>query len=139
MLIQNQGQAIISTDYWDSEHAVKGFFFLSWNAAAARLLVPDCQESALREMRGAREVIISRGPCSFQGGREALELMWEDDSDSPYCILVTAEQTDRLTPDTDQEGGFIATAWTREGLQGRWPGRYRVVDSLPCLLAWRDH
>ena len=60
--IRNQGQAILSTNYWDSDHAKAGYFYLSWNAGAGRLLVPDSQKATLREMKGAREVIISRGP-----------------------------------------------------------------------------
>lgn len=137
--IRNQGQAIASTNYWDSEHARAGYFYLSWNAGAARLLVPDSQKAVLREMKGAREVIISRGPWIDQGGRDALELLWEDGSDSPFSIHLVAEQCDRLIPDTDQGGGFVVTAWTRGGLKDRWPGRYRVVPEIPCLEPWQAH
>jgi len=137
--IRNRGQAILSTNYWDSDHAKAGYFYLSWNAGAGRLLVPDSQKATLRKMKGAREVIVSRGPWLDQGGREALELLWEDGSDSPFCIRLVAEQTDRLIPDTDQGGGFVVTAWTRGGLKGRWPGRYGVVTEIPCLQPWQAH
>ena len=133
---QNRGQAILSTNYWDSEHAQKDYFFLSWNAGAGRLLIPDGQKAVLREMRSASYVIVSRGLWIDQGEREALELLWEDGSDSPYCIHLVAEQTDRLLPDTDQGGGFVIAAWTRSGLKQRWPGKYRHVDRLPCLDSW---
>ena len=139
MLIGNKNQAIIQTDYWDSELARAGLVFLSWNAGAGRLMIPDPMKGMLREIRKAREVIVSRGPWHEQGGREALELMWEDDSDAPYCVHVGIEQTDRLLPDTDQGGGFVITAWTRGGLKGRWPGRYRKVDRIPCAKAWESH
>ena len=137
--IHNKGQAIASTNYWDSEHAKAGYFYLSWNAGAGRLLVPDSQKAMLREMKDAREVIISRGPWLDHGGREALELLWEDGSNNPFCIHLVAEQIDRLIPDTDQGGGFVVTAWTRGGLKGRWPGRYRVVPAIPCLEPWQAH
>lgn len=137
--IRNQGQAIASTNYWDSEHAQRGYFYLSWNAGAGRLLVPDRQKAALREMKGAREVIISRGPWTDHGGREALELLWEDGSDSPFSIHFVAEQCDRLIPDYQQGGGFVVTAWTHGGQKGRWPGRYRVVAEIPCLAPWQAH
>ena len=139
MIIQNRGQALLATDYWDSPNARAGYFYLSWNAGAWRVLVPDNQKPALREMRTAVEVIVSRGPWSDQGGREALELLWEDGSDNPYCLHLVAEQTDRLLPDTDQGGGFVITAWTRGGLKGRWPGRYRRVDHIPYLEPWSAH
>jgi hypothetical protein len=136
MIIKNRAQTILATDYWDSDHARAGYVFLSWNAGAGRVLIPDSQKALLRDMKPAREVIVSRGPWHDQGGREALELMWEDDSDAPFCLHLVAEQCDRLLPDTDQGGGFVITAWTRGGLKGRWPGRYRRVDRIPHLEPW---
>ena len=64
-------------------------------------------------MQGAREVIVSRGPWVAQGRRDAVELLCEDDSDSPFCLHLVAEQCDRLLPETDQGGGFGVIAWTR--------------------------
>lgn len=78
LTIRNQGQAIAETNYWDSEHAQAGALYLSWNAGAARLLVPDSEKSLIRELKGAREVIVSRGPWTQYGGRDALELLWEE-------------------------------------------------------------
>lgn len=139
IIIQNRGQAILSTDYWDSEHARHGFLCLSWNAGCARILVPDAAKVMLREMRSAREVIISRGPWTEQGGRDAIEVLWEDDTDEPFSALLVADQCDRLIPDTEQGGGFDVAVWTRGGLKQRWPGRYRRVDALPCLQPWSAH
>ncbi|KXL10450.1 hypothetical protein AXH19_08415 [Escherichia coli] len=39
--IENEGQAVAGTDYWQSVQAQAGYVYLSWNAGAARLLVPD--------------------------------------------------------------------------------------------------
>lgn len=136
--INNRGQAILATDYWATPAAAAGYVFLSWNAGAGRVLIPDSRKSMLREMAGATEVIVSRGPWAEQNGREALELLWEDGSAAPFAIHLVAEQTDRLLPDTDQGGGFVIAAWTRGGLKGRWPGRYRRVDRLPCLAPWSE-
>jgi len=139
LTIVNRGQAIESTNYWDTEHAQAGLFYLTWNAGAGRLLVPDPQKAAVREMRTAQYVIVSRGPWPDQGGRDALELLFEDGSDSPYCLHLSAEQTDRLLPETDQGGGFVITVWTRGGQKLRLPGKYRTVDVIPCLQPWSDH
>lgn len=136
VFIRNEGQRILDTDYWDSEHARAGYFFLSWNAGAARLLVPDVQKPMLREMRSAKEVIVSRGPWREQDGRNAIELLWEDDSDEPFCLHLVAEQCDRMLPETNQGGGFVVAAWTRAGQKQRWPGKYREVDQIPCLDPW---
>lgn len=132
----NKGQALIQTNYWDSDHAKAGCCFLSWNAGAARLLLPDALKPALRGMRQARYVIISRGLWAEQGGREALELLFEDKSDSPFCLHIVAEQTDRLLPEVDQGGGFPVTVWTRGGEKLRLPGKYRIVPTIPCLEEW---
>lgn len=137
--IENKGQAIVATNYWQTEPGVRGLLYLSWNAGAGRLLVPDACKSFLREMKGAKYVIVSRGPWTQQGGRDALELLWEDGSNNPFCIHLVAEQTDRLLPATDQGEGLAIAAWTRSGLKGRWPGKYREVDEIPCLKPWKGH
>ena len=137
--IGNQGQRITSTNYWDSDHARAGYLYLSWNAGAARLLLPDSQKPMIREMKTGRFVIISRGPWADQGGREALELLFEDGSDTPFSMHLVAEQCDRLIPDTEQGGGFVVTVWSRGGEKLRLPGKYRRVDSLPCLQPWEQH
>lgn len=90
-------------------------------------------------MRGAKEVIVSRGPWIEQSRRDALELLWEDGSDNPFAVHLVAEQTDRLIPETDQGGGFAVSAWTRDGKRGEWPGKYRVVSEIPWLKPWEDH
>lgn len=135
--IENAGQRIVSTDYWDSDHAKAGFCFLSWNAGAARLMLPDTQKPMLRDMKTAGYVVISRGPWADQGGRDALELMFEDESDSPFCLHLVAEQCDRMLPENNQGGGFVVTVWTRGGEKLRLPGKYREVSALPCLDPWR--
>jgi len=139
LLIENNGREIKNTNYWNSPHAKRGFLFLTWNAGAARLLVPGSARGILAEMRGAREVIVSRGPWIEQGRREALEMLWEDGSDAPFCLHLVAEQTDRLIPESDQGGGFIVSAWTRDGKRGEWPGKYRVVPEIPWLQPWEGH
>lgn len=140
LYIENKGQAILSTTYWDSPLAGAGMVFLSWNAGAARILIPDSQKAFVREMRSAKEVIVSRGQWNTeQGPRDALELLFEDGTEAPFAIHIVAEQTDRMIPEHQQGGGFVVAAWTRGGMKQRWPGRYRVVESIPCLDPWSDH
>lgn len=140
LYIENKGQAILSTTYWDSPLAGAGMVFLSWNAGAARILIPDSQKAFVREMRSAKEVIVSRGQWTTeQGPRDALELLFEDGTEAPFAIHIVAEQTDRMIPEHQQGGGFVVAAWTRGGMKQRWPGRYRVVESIPCLDPWSDH
>jgi hypothetical protein len=134
--IHNKGQAIASTNYWESDYNAAGYCYLSWNAGAARLLLADSLKGALREMRSAKYVIVSRGKWREQGDREALELLFEDESDSPYCLHLSMEQTDRQLPEINQGGGFFVTVWTRGGEKLRLPGKYREVSEIPCLEPW---
>lgn len=135
--ISNKGQAIASTNYWESEHAANGYFFVSWNAGAARLLVPDSQKAMLRDMRGAREVIISRGPWK-NDGRDMLELLFEDDSDEPLVLHIDQQQADRAVPESEQ-GGMVCAVWTRSGMKLRLPARYRTVAIIPHMQPWSEH
>lgn len=117
-----------------------GLFYLSWNAGAGRLLVPDSRLADLQEMATATYyVIVSRGPWPERGRREGFELLFEDGSDAPFCLHLSAEQSDRLLLDVDQGGGFEIVAWTRSGRAAAWPGKYRKVSQIPCLAAWSEH
>ena len=136
--IDNNGPDIVYTNYWDTEHAQRGYLYLSWNAGAARLLVPDVQIKALPDMRSAAYVIISRGPWREQGGCDALELLFEDDTDSPFSITLRTEQTDRLLPETNQGARLVVGVWTRSGKQMEFSGRYRIVASIPSLQSWSE-
>ncbi len=139
LTILNAGQAIKKTNYFDSAHARAGMCYLSWNAGAGRVLLPDSLLPDIQEMRSAKYVVVSRGPWTDQGGREAIELLFEDGSDDPFCLHLVIEQTDRRIPETDQGGGFVITICTRAGEQLRFAGKYRVVEEIPCLLPWSEH
>lgn len=134
---RNKGQAIAATNFWDSAPAQAGYCFLTWNAGAARLLLPDPQKALLPEMRGARSVIISRGPWTDQGGRDALELMFEGKRETPFCLHLVAEQADRLVPEEQVGGGFVVTVWTPGRREAALPGPLSPcrADSLHAALA----
>jgi len=136
--IVNDGQRIVETNYWGTEHARRGFLYLSWNAGAGRLLVPDSARQMLREMKNVRHVIVSRGRWIEMGGRDALELLFEDGSKNPFAIHLVVQQCDRMIPDEQQGGGFDIAIWTPKGEQLRFPGKYRVVPALPCLEKWGE-
>lgn len=74
--IRNDGPLIESTNYWATDLAAKGMFYISWNAKTARLLVPPSQAPAIPEMETAEYVIITRGPWADAGGRMAWELLF---------------------------------------------------------------
>lgn len=139
--IHNDGPDIVSTDYWGTPQAAEGYFYLSINAGAFRLLVPDSRAGEIREWASAREVIVSRGPWPQAGRADALELLFEDGSEAPYSIHMGAEQIDRmpLATDADRAGDlprWTFSAWAPAGRALALPCRYRIVKRLPCLRAW---
>lgn len=139
--IENNGAEIIRTNYWSSEHAARGLFYLSINAGAFRLLVPDTWVQETGEWMSAKEVIISRGPWPAQGKSDAIEIIFEDYSESPYVVHIVSEQIDRMPLDTDRDRKgnpprWKFTAWTRKGKILELPCRYRIVKKLPFLKSW---
>lgn len=136
--VENDGPEIIRTNYWQSEHAAKGFLFLSINAGCFRLLVPPSMEAEIPEMlRGARAVVVSRGPWVAQGGRDAYEVLFEDGTDEPYALHLAAEQCDRLPSSGDRHKTFRFALWTAAGKRAELPAHYRIVKRLPWLKPWR--
>ncbi|OIQ71850.1 hypothetical protein GALL_465310 [mine drainage metagenome] len=139
--VSNDGKQIRSTNYWATQMALEGFFYLTWNAGEARLLVPDSMTNGLDEMRSASHVIISQGPVKYSGYKartgDGLELLFEDHSDEPFSLLIDeTRQCDRRLPASDQGGGFHLSVWTPSGMAMRLPGFFRKVRSVPCLQPW---
>jgi hypothetical protein len=136
--IENDGPRIVRTNYWQSEHARRGMFFLSLNASAFRLLVPAALASEAPEMcRGAAYVIVTRG--RRQGRRDALELLFEDGSQRPYSLHVDIAQVDRLPARSDEgRTDLRCLVYTPPAeLVCELPARYRRADRLPHLKPWR--
>ncbi len=139
--IENNGPLVLKTNYFDSESAKHGNFFVSVNAGAFRLLVPDNRVDDLNEMKTAKEIVISEGPCWPDGKgsrpRKALEILFDDWSDTPYSTWVTDEQADRMPTYTEHCKEVTFTAWGRGPVQlmGR-PAWFRMVKRIPCLESW---
>jgi len=138
VFITNKSQAIASTNYFDSEFAASGDFFLSLSSGALRLLMPDNQKSALRDMRSAKYVIVTRGPWQERGGIEAVELLFEDHSEMPYVLTLPYWQCDWMI--AGRQGDiFNFSVWTRGGMKIMTTGRNRGKHPLPCLKAWGEY
>jgi hypothetical protein len=136
--VGNKGQDLSpeGTNYWDTEMAHLGHLFLSWNAGAGRLLVPDCLTSAIPEMLTGKLAVISRGAWPAGQKADAIEIMFDDDSNAPFSIHLAVEQCSQMLPDYDIGTEFPFTIWTRSGKVGEMPGQYRRADTLPCLKPW---
>ncbi len=109
--IRNNGQELVYTDYWLAEHAKAGFCYLSANAGALRLLVPEAAEGFLDEMRTGNAVTIEN---SISNPNKCVDLVFEDGSTTPFSLSLDREQIDRLLTLGD---GVPFTVWTERGKQ----------------------
>lgn len=135
--IGNQGGELVSTNYWDSPMAKGGLLYLSWNAGVARILLPDNCKKILREIKTGKYCIISQGPqFTYNRSAGAVELLFEDHTDSPFSMLIAAGQVDRLVDCTKPQEGFNVTVWSRNGKLLSMPGKLRKATQLPCLQPW---
>lgn len=135
--VENDGQLIVATNYWRSDLARLGACYLSLNAGAFRLLLPDEEQHILAEVESAYEVVVSRGPWPEGGKADALELLFEEGSSHPFAIHMGVEQVDRMPLDSDADQQWIFTVWIdSEGeplMALSLPCWYRRVQRLPCL------
>lgn len=136
--IHNRGQDIDleESNYWDTDMAYHDKLVLSWNAGAGRLLVPDGLTSAIPEMLTGKLAVITRGAWPAGQKADAIEIMFDDDSDSPFCLHLSVEQCSQMLPDADIGIEFPFTIWTRVGKVGEMTGQYRRAATLPYLKPW---
>lgn len=116
-----------------------GLLYVSVNAGAFRLLVPDAHAALIGDMCGptVAYVVVTGGRYA---GRPALELMWEDGSDAPFSIHIDARRVDRL-PAANDEGrtDLRLLVYVQPGTVAcAGPARYRRADLLPYLKPWRS-
>ena len=133
-MVQNDGERLVESDYWDSEPAHKGLFFASFNAGHLRLLVPDSLHSTISEILTGKYAVVTHGLYS-QSGRYLYEIMFEDGSSSPYCLMISPSQFDRefsIAEAASQDRKLIVY---RRGCVEvtRMPVFFREAARLPCL------
>lgn len=130
--IGNDGPLIKETNYWETMYSNRGVLFFSTNAGAFRLLLPESLISDIKEMEVAKEIVVSSGPGLSRD--TAFEILFDDNSESPYCLHFGIEQIDRLPvpSDSGKKCRFIIYG---PGLSLKldtycW---YRRVSHIPCM------
>jgi hypothetical protein len=138
--ISNDGQRITATNYWLTDLAAAGKIFLSVNAGAVRMLLPGLLRQYLQEIRPALYAILSRGPWPKAGLADAVEILWEDESDSPFAQQFSPESFDFLPGEPEPGREWVISVWDQQ--QGKphqaldRPCRWRRVPLIPCLKPW---
>jgi len=133
--IINDLQSLEFTDYWETLSAQSGLLFLSWNACACRILIPDTQKYILAEMESAHTVIVSRGPF-VKNGLDTIELLFERENLDPYVLTIPSCQSDKLFQITGDGLQLAVIPWTQDGAEFIFPAKYRIVNQIsyhkPC-------
>jgi len=140
--ISNDGPEIIATNYWETPLPGRGLVYVSVNARTFRILVPRGFE--LSDFGPVREVIVFRGPWPDQGMLDAIEVLFDDGTVSPFALHLSPGQIDRL-PGLQDSGrrDLACSVWIRGG-KGQpvkaleWRAGFRVVPRIPCLKPWEE-
>ena len=93
--IRNEGKEIVETNYWDSVLNENNKFFLSGNDGCYRLLIPEGMKGVIKDILTGKEVIITKGTIR-DTWNEGLELLFEDNTDTPFHIIMALEAVDRV-------------------------------------------
>jgi hypothetical protein len=85
-------------------------------------------------MRTAKSVVVSRGPWPDGRKADAIEILFDDGSDSHFVMHFGTEQVDRLLPDTDAGKCAFAVYVRGPALVAYWrDARYRRSARLPDM------
>jgi hypothetical protein len=134
--VHNDGEKILACNYWDSELERRGLFFLTTNAGVYRLLIPRNQEDWLYEIATAKMVVISYG-LNANTGKEGFEIMFDDQTDNPFCLHLDERQADRVSLPSDQGWGKKFAIYLHDQTEPAvvcQPVYFRRVATIPCLL-----
>ena len=136
--VENHGPLITSSNYWASEYAAAGKVLISPNAGVIRCLLPPSLYGVIGELRACEYAIVSRG---IWLGHEAIEILWEDHTETPIAWHLTADSCLTMPGDPGEQQ-WTVTCWVeRRGKPHKAierPCHWRRVKSLPHLRPWGE-
>jgi hypothetical protein len=120
--ISNDDSEIIISNYFNSPWAEAGLCYLSGNAGAARLLVPDSYAHTVPSMHTGKFCVLTTGRFK---GRDCIEIMFDDKSRAPFSVVIEQQMCDfSIQPSRTP---FKLSAWTRTGKVGEWTAFERAA------------
>jgi hypothetical protein len=129
--VDNNGPELISSNFWGGGLARAGLYYLTPNAGALRLLVPQSREVEISEMLTAKEVIVTRG-THRQAARPMVEILFDDHTPDPFVLQLSLEQIERGFSDAGDLPCRFLIYTAGPLLAGELTWYYREAD-LPCL------
>lgn len=94
IIIGNDHEKIKTTNYWETNYNKEGYIYVSLNAGAMRLLLPENLNPDIEAMKNTKTIVISKGK-HVEYDREMFEVLFDDNSDYPYVLFLSLEQFDR--------------------------------------------
>ena len=107
------------TTYWDTDEAQAGYCYLSQNAAALRLLVPEARSDWLSEVMTGKKVTIEAS-LTIPG---CFDIVFEDGTDAPFFIALGQDSMDCKLWKTKS---VPFTVWTKSGLVKSFVAKIKI-------------
>jgi hypothetical protein len=123
----------VETTYWDTDICKNGLFYLINNMNKYFLFIPENKDDVLREMDTGKSIVITRG--NYNGKSDCFDIMFNDNTDNPYAILLEDEYFTRNSPLKEGwNGTFYIYSGSLEEYKSFFANvYYRVTENIPCL------
>lgn len=138
--VSNHGPLITASNYWGSETEQAGKVWCSVNAGCIRVLVPRDTRALISDCRGGQYAVLSRGPWPAMRLADAVEIMWEDGSSSPFAMHLSPEAFDLLPGPPGAGAEWTIAVWDckkgRPHMAVQRRCYWRRVPRLPWMQPW---
>jgi len=131
---------ITNTTYWDTDVCEAGSYHLVFSVDTYSLLIPENKDDWLEEIVEAESVVITRG--NYNGKNDCFEIMFEDNTETPFMIIISDEQFSRVSPLKEGWNGhlYIFVGSLNNCKQDYDKVYYRIADTLPlCNPPVNEH
>lgn len=139
--ISNHGPLITATNYFDHPICTeRSLVWCSVNAGAIRVLLPQPTWGILTDMRAGKVCVLSRGPWPAARLPDAVEIMWDDGTQSPFALHFSPESFDLLPGEPPKDQEWVCSVYVRkDGRPHKALERkchWRRVPSIPWMKPW---
>lgn len=86
----NNGAELEDTNYFLTEHAAHGVIFVSWNAGAARILIPKSQEDVIR----AEVKDVVKADLEFDATGNFMHFWFNDGQAEEFNVMIMSANSD---------------------------------------------
>jgi hypothetical protein len=130
---------LVETNYWKSEMCQKGYYHLSFNNRIYSLLIPESAMNIMDEIYGTQAIVISKG--DYKGKEGCFEILFDDNSDNPFMIILESEQVffHPSKKDFGWNGCFYIYSGSLTDYKVYFRNvYYRITETLPFLQPPED-